>query len=174
VEDSAVFVGYSQPRWEVTLTNGIDLFNRRVHIVGLFDLKAGYYLLDGTDRIRCQSRNNCRGLVDPTAPLSDQAAVVALRESGTTTQWGFMDKADFIRLREASITYDLPVAWARAMRASTASVTLAGRNLWKSSNYAGVDPESNYITSTASSGTVNDFQTQPPPSYWTFRLNVTF
>jgi len=85
-----------------------------------------------------------------------------------------MDKADFIRLREASITYDLPVAWARAMRASTASVTLAGRNLWKSSNYAGVDPESNYITSTASSGTVNDFQTQPPPSYWTFRLNVTF
>jgi len=174
VGDTAVFVGRSQPRWEVTLTNGIDLFNRKVHIVGLFDLKAGYYLLDGTDRIRCQSRNNCRGLVDPTAPLSDQAAVVALRESGTTTQWGFMDKADFIRLREASITYDLPVQWARAMRASTASVTLAGRNLWKSSNYAGVDPESNYITNSASSGTVNDFQTQPPPSYWTFRLNVTF
>src|SRR3989441_13216683 len=61
--------------------------------------------------------------------LSDQAAVVALRESGTTTQWGFMDKADFIRLREASITYDFPVEWARAMRASAASVTLGGRNL---------------------------------------------
>ena len=172
VADNAVFVGYSQPRWEVTLTNGIQLFNRKVRIVGMFDLKAGYYLLDGTDRIRCQSRNNCRGLIDPTASLADQAAVVALRESGTTTQWGFMHKADFIRLREASITYDLPLEWARAMRASAVSVTLAGRNLWKSSNYPGVDPESNYITGVT--GTVSDFQTQPPPSYWTFRLNVDF
>jgi len=172
VADSAVFVGYSQPRWEVTLTNGVDLFNRKVHVVGMFDLKAGYYLLDGTDRIRCQSRNNCRGLIAPTASLEDQAAVVALRESGTTTQWGFMHKADFVRLREASITYDLPSEWARGMRASAVSVTLAGRNLWKSSNYPGVDPESNYIT--GATGTVSDFQTQPPPTYWTFRLSVTF
>ncbi len=148
--------------------------NRRVRIVGLFDLKAGHYLLDGTDRIRCQSRNNCQGLIDATASLADQAAVVALRESGTTTQWGFMHKADFIRLREASITYDLPSEWARAMRASGVSVTLAGRNLWKTTSYPGVDPESNYITSAASTGSVNDFQTQPPPTYWTFRLNVDF
>lgn len=174
VADSATFVGYSQPRWEVTLTNGIDLFNRKVRIVGMFDLKAGHYLLNGTDRIRCQSRNNCRGLVDPTAPLWEQARVVALRESGTTTQWGFMEHANFIRLREASITYELPGEWARAMRASHVSVTAAGRNLWKTSRYSGIDPESNYITNAASTGTVNDFQTQPPPTYWTFRLNVTF
>jgi TonB-linked SusC/RagA family outer membrane protein len=174
VGDTAVFVGPSQPRWEVTLTNGIDLFNRKLRIVGLFDLKAGHYLLNGTDRIRCQSRNNCRGLIDPTAPLWEQARVVALRESGTTTQWGFMEQADFIRLREASITYELPLQWARAMRASQVSVTLAGRNLWKTTDYSGIDPESNYITNTASRGTVNDFQTQPPPSYWTFRVNVTF
>jgi len=106
--------------------------------------------------------------------LWEQARVVALRESGTTTQWGFMEQADFIRLREASITYELPLQWARAMRASRASVTIAGRNLWKSTNYSGVDPESNYITNAASTGTVNDFQTQPPPSYWTFRVNVDF
>jgi len=174
VADSATFVGYSQPRWEVTLTNGIDLFNRKVRIVGMFDLKAGHYLLNGTDRIRCQSRNNCRGLVDPAAPLWEQARVVALRESGTTTQWGFMEKADFVRLREASITYELPGEWARAMRASRVSVTVAGRNLWKATGYSGVDPESNYISSAASTGAVNDFQTQPPPTYWTFRLNVDF
>ncbi len=174
VGDTMVFVGYSQPRWEVTLTNGIDLFNRKVRIVGLFDLKAGHYLLNGTDRIRCQSRNNCRGLVDPTASLQEQARVVALRESGTTTQWGFMEKADFIRLREASITYELPLQWAKAMRASQVSVTAAGRNLWKTTDYTGVDPESNYITNSASTGSVNDFQTQPPPSYWTFRVNITF
>jgi len=174
VADSATFVGPSQPRWEVTLTNGLDLFDRKVRVVGMFDLKAGYYLLNGTERIRCQSRNNCLGLIDPAAPLWEQARVVALRESGTTTQWGFMEQADFIRLREASIPYELPLQWARAMRASRASVTIAGRNLWKSTNYSGVDPESNYITNAASTGTVNDFQTQPPPSYWTFRVNVDF
>lgn len=174
VADSATFVGPSQPRWEVTLTNGLDLFDRKVRIVGMFDLKAGHYLLNGTERIRCQSRNNCLGLIDPAAPLWEQARVVALRESGTTTQWGFMEKADFIRLREASITYELPQEWARAMRASRVSVAIAGRNLWKSTNYSGVDPESNYITNSSSTGTVNDFQTQPPPSYWTFRVNVDF
>jgi TonB-linked SusC/RagA family outer membrane protein len=172
VADSAVFVGYANPRWEITYRTGFDLFNKRLRIVGLFDHKSGYYQLNGTDRIRCQSRNNCRGLVDPTAPLWEQARVVALRETPSGTQYGFIEKATYLRLREASATYEFPPAWARAFRADQLSFTIAGRNLWKATGFSGIDPEANYFE--GATGVVSNFQTAPPPTYWTFRLNVGF
>src|SRR5437763_2432340 len=83
-----VSVGSANPRWEITGPTGFDLLRKKVRVEGLFDAKTGFYQLDGTERIRCQSRLNCRAEFDPTAPLWQQAAVVALRESGTTTQYG--------------------------------------------------------------------------------------
>jgi TonB-linked SusC/RagA family outer membrane protein len=172
VADSMKFVGYANPRWEVTYTTGFDLFNKRLRVVGLLDHKSGYYQLNGTERIRCESRLNCRGLVDPTAPLWEQARVVALRETPSRTQWGFIEKATFIRLREVSATYDLPDRWARYFRASRLSFTAAGRNVWKGTAWSGMDPEANYFE--GATGTVSNFQTAPPPTTWTFRLNVGF
>src|SRR5216684_1044160 len=172
VADSAQFVGYAEPRWEVTYQTGFDLFNKRLHIVGLFDHKSGYFQLNGTERIRCQSRLNCQGLVDPTSPLWLQARVVALRETASGTQWGFIENATYIRLREASATYEFPAEWAHKFRAERLSFTIAGRNLWKASGFSGVDPEANYFE--GPTGIVSNFQTAPPPTYWTFRLNVGF
>jgi TonB-linked SusC/RagA family outer membrane protein len=172
VEDSAKFVGYANPRWEVTYTTGFSLFDGRLRLVGLFDHKSGYYQLNGTERIRCESRLNCLGLIDPAAPLWEQARVVALRETPSRTQWGFFEKATFIRLREASLTYDFPDAWARALRASRLSLTVAGRNVWKATGWSGMDPEANYFD--GATGVVSNFQTAPPPTYWTFRLNFGF
>ena len=172
VGPNMVFVGYANPRWEISGTTGFDLLDRKLRIEGLFDAKTGFYQLDGTERIRCQSRLNCRAEFDPTAPLWQQAAVVALRESGTTTQYGYIERADFLRLREASATYELPATVARAFRAERLSFTVAGRNLWKTTQFAGIDPEANYFG--GATGIVSNFQTQPPPTYWTFRLNVAF
>ena len=98
--------------------------------------------------------------------------MVALRESGTTTQYGYIERADFLRLREASATYELPATVARAFRADRLSFTVAGRNLWRTTKFAGIDPEANYFS--GATGIVSNFQTQPPPTYWTFRLNVAF
>ena len=172
VADSAKFVGYANPRWEVVYTTGWDLFKKKFRILALFDHKSGFYQLNGTERIRCESRLNCRGLVDPTAPLSEQARVVALRETPSRTQWGFIEKASFVRLRELALTYDLPQRWARMFSASRLSFTVAGRNIWKSTAWSGMDPEANYFD--GATGIVSNFQTAPPPTLWTFRLNVGF
>src|SRR5947209_6228177 len=56
VADDAQFVGYANPRWEITYTSGFDLFNRRLRLNFLFDHKSGYYQLNGPDRIRCESQ----------------------------------------------------------------------------------------------------------------------
>ncbi len=172
VGDSAVYIGPSNPTREITLTSGFDLFNRKLRITGSFDHKGGRYQLNGTERIRCESRLNCDGEIDPNAPLWKQARVVALRETAARTQYGFIEKAAFIRFREFSATYDLPEAWARSMRATRASITLAARNLFLITDYSGIDPESNYFS--GATGIQSDFQTQPPPTYWTLRVNLGF
>ena len=171
VGDTAEFRGYSLPRTEISLTNGIEFLNRKVRLTGLVDYKGGYKLYNNTERIRCQSRNNCRGLIDPNASLFEQARVVALRELGSlSTPDGFIEDASFFRLREVALTVTAPEAWARMAKASRLSATFSARNLATWTDYTGVDPESNY-----SSGDVpSDFQTIAPPTYFVLRLNVGF
>jgi TonB-linked SusC/RagA family outer membrane protein len=174
VADSAAFLGSSTPRYEVSLANGIDLFSRTLHLNALFDYKGGYTLLNSTERIRCSGRNNCRGASDPSAPLWMQARAVAVREDPSRTYYGFFEDASFLRFRELSMGYTLPQAvTARLGSSQSATINLAVRNLHVWTRYTGVDPESN--ASAGSTDTApSDFQTMPPPTYFTFRLNVSF
>jgi len=174
VGDSAVFMGYSFPRYAAALTNGFDLFRNQLHLSALFDYKGGNKLLNGTERIRCQSRNSCYGAFDKTAPLWQQARAVAVRENAYHTQAGYMEDASFVRFRELSVGYTLPPsALARSRVAKTATLTFAARNLHVWTKYSGLDPESN-----ADAGSTfnlpSDFQTLPPPTYFIFRLNLGF
>ncbi len=170
--DTPVFVGQQNPKTEISVSTGVDLFGRKLRVSGLVDYKGGHYQLNGSDRIRCESRLNCDGLIDPGAPLWKQARVVALRETAVRTQYGFIEKAAFLRFRELSVTYQLPDALARVMRAERVSVTAAGRNVFKITDYSGMDPESNYFE--GNTGVVSDFQTAPPVTYWTLRINIGF
>jgi len=169
VSDSVAFLGYSQPRTEITLTNGIDLFRRLVHISALVDHKGDYMLYNGTERIRCQNRLNCRGLADPSAPLDEQAAALAVTASASRTQAGYIEPASFWRLRELSVTLDAS-RFAHRVRGRSLSLTLSARNVKTWSSYSGLDPESNY----GQDDIPNDFQTLPPPSYFTARINLGF
>ncbi|HYW32236.1 MAG TPA: SusC/RagA family TonB-linked outer membrane protein [Gemmatimonas sp.] len=173
VTDTAVYIGPSVPINEFSFINGFDFLKGKLRINTMVDYKGGHYLLNGTDRIRCESRNNCRGAVDPTAPLALQAAALAVREHPSRTQGGFMEKADFVRFRELSVVYRVGERWAgRLAKARSLDVVLSARNLGLWSDYTGIDPESNYFG--GARGTVSDFQTAPPPSYFTIRFNLGY
>ena len=58
------------------------------------------------------------------------------------------------------------------MGASTASLTLAGRNLWTITDYSGVDPEVNAFGQ--DNFGASDFESQPQVRYWTARVNLSF
>lgn len=174
VADSSTFIGYSRPRYETSLSNALEFFNHTLRFNTLFDYKGGNKLLNGTERIRCSGRNNCRGAMDKTAPLDQQARAVVVREISSTLQSGYMEDASFVRFRELSVTYMLPSALLGKMNGSrTASLTFSARNLHTWTGYTGIDPESN-----ASAGTTNnlpsDFQTVPPPTFYILRLNLGF
>jgi hypothetical protein len=171
VEDSSTFVGYSIPKYEMTLTNGFNLFNNALRIQALVDYKGGHYLYNNTERFKCIDAANCRGRIDPSSPLFEQARVIAGAVRPERTLYGFMEKADFVRFRELSLTYNAPDSWVqRYAHVRGLGATLAARNLSLFTDYTGMDPESSYGQGDAP----QDFLTIPPPSYLTFRLNVRF
>jgi TonB-linked SusC/RagA family outer membrane protein len=173
VADSATFVGYNQPRHILALTSGFELLNRRLRIQALTDYRGGHYWYNNTERIRCVSRQNCNGLMNPNASFEEQAMVVATRDHPSRTLDGFLQKGDFVRLRELGATYQLPATWATLARARTASVTVTARNLGRWTRYRGVDPETDRLAS-QDSDAPDEFQTIGPPSYFVFRVNFGF
>jgi hypothetical protein len=171
VGDTAIFIGPNLPVNEYTLLSDLGLFKGKLQLRAALDRKSGHYQLNGTERIRCESRLNCQGEVDPSAPLWMQARVVALRETTARTQYGFIEKSAFTRLREVSATWELPNRVSGRMRAQRISLTAAVRNLKVWSPYSGIDPEAGYFEGT---DVQTDFQTQAPPTYFTLRANFTF
>lgn len=176
VTDTAVYQGRSLPHVEMSFTPAIDLFHEIVRVTAGFDYKGGFKLLNATERIRCQSRNNCRGLSDPTSTLFEQARVAALRDHPSRTQGGYIEKADYTKFRELAVTIAPPASWglSRVLRADRVSLTFAARNLHTWTDYSGIDPESAYFEGGAGNDIQTDFQTAPPPRYYTLRFNIGF
>ena len=173
VDTAFQFVGYNQPRHVVTTTGGFDLFRRALRVQALFDWRGGHKWYNNTERIRCASRANCNGLMNPNASFEEQAMVVATRDHPERTLYGFLQKGDFLRFREMSIAYRVPQRFASAMRASSAQFVVTARNLAVWSEYRGVDPETDRLAGT-SSDVPDEFQTFAPPSQLVFRFNVGF
>jgi hypothetical protein len=166
-----VFIGYSIPRYQIAVTNGLDFFDRHVRLSAMIDYSGGNKLYFNSERIRCSSRLNCRGIIDPTTPLWEQARTVALREDDSRTLAGYFRPADFVKFRELSLTLVAPDSWNRVLRGRNLSVSMAARNLgilW--TRYEGVDPEANSGTG----DTPTDFQGVAPPSYFMLRFNLGF
>jgi hypothetical protein len=174
VGDSAVFRGYHQPRYTFTWTTGVNLFQHRLRLSSLVDYRGGHLWYNNTERIRCVSRQNCNGLMNPSASFEEQAMVVATRDNPAKTLDGFFQPGWFWKLREVTATYSLGQNVAgRLFRGRDASLTFAARNLGTITRYRGVDPESDRTAGDASD-TPDEFQTLAPPSYFIFRLNVHF
>jgi TonB-linked SusC/RagA family outer membrane protein len=174
VDTVASFIGYNQPRQNVALTTGLELLNRRLRIQALVDFRGGHYWYNNTERIRCTSRQNCNGLMNPNASFAEQAMVVASRDDPTRSIAGYIQPGDYLRFRELAITYRLPTAVLNRLgKLSAVSLNLSARNIAHWTRYRGVDPETDRSAGDAND-TPDEFQTLGPPSYLIFRVNVGF
>jgi hypothetical protein len=139
-----------------------------VRVSGLVDYRGGHKQLNLTERFRCNFTQTCRGLQDATAPLDEQARAIATLLG---TEAGFVEDADFVKLRELAVTLNAPQNWAGRMGVSSVSLTLSGRNLATWTDYSGLDPEVNEAAASTNFST-DEFNTQPQVRYFTARLNV--
>lgn len=163
------FLGNPLPKRSLSVLPTLTLF-RNFRVNAVVDYRGGFYLYNGTEQFRCATTGTCRALYDPTASLDKQAAAIAARNYGTFA--GYMEKADFIRLRELALTVQLPQRYAQRLRARGMNLTLAGQNLALWSKYSGLDPELNFAGQ--SNQTYADFLTQPPVRRLTVRANLDF
>lgn len=170
VDSVPTYLGRAMPKLEATFTSGIDLFNRRVRLSGMVDYKGGFLVYNNSERIRCASRNNCSGLLNPQASHFEQARTVMVRETGSVA--GFFEDGDFLRFREAALTFQAPESWAnRVLGGRSITATMAARNLgmlW--TKYTGVDPEAYGTTGDQPSS----FQAFGPQTFYSFRLSFGF
>jgi TonB-linked SusC/RagA family outer membrane protein len=170
VGDTATYHGRAMPKYEATIMSGLDFWQRRIRLSGMLDYKGGFLVYNNSERIRCASRNNCSGLLNPNASHFEQARTVMVREYGSVA--GFFEDGDFLRFREAALTFQAPDAWAnRVLGSRSITATLAARNLgmlW--TKYTGVDPEAYGTTGDQPSS----FQAFAPQTFYSFRLSFGF
>jgi hypothetical protein len=174
-----VFRGSAIPTRELGLRTSVSLFEELFSVGALLDYRGGHWIENSTDSFRCAVLIYCRQLVDPSAPLEDQAKAAAYGYGDDLgiTEWGFFEPAWFIKLRELSLTFNAPDRIARALGASRASLTLSGRNLLTIDDYSGIDPEVNGFGQGREGGSnfaATDFFSQPQVRHWVARFNFGF
>lgn len=170
--DGFQFIGYSQPRDEVSISNGFDLLNRKLHIAALFDYKSGSSLLNNEEGFLCQQSTSCPETSTLNPPLWEQARAISSRDkSPLVSQWGYFEPFQFWRFRELTATYTLPDKLiGKIARAQGASLTLGVRNLHVWTKWTAADPEQNYSQGDVSSTLL----TAGPARYMTVRLNLHY
>lgn len=143
VGDSMVFVGQPVPDRQASFTNTFGFFGNRLKFMTMFDYQGGLGQVDMATVQRCYS-SRCRAMVDPTASLEAQAAVAVLFKSYPySTPYYFNQTVAWTRLRNLTVSYELPARFAEAVHATSARVSLMGQNLRLWSQYSGADPEVN-------------------------------
>lgn len=168
VSDTLVFNGNQIPTRTLAVNTSLTLFNNRIRLGGQLDYRGGHVSHNINDLFQCAFQVNCRALHDPNASLEDQAKAVA----GPRAFGAYVENAEHIRLREASVTYIAPVSLARAFGARSLNVTLTGRNLWlKKFGFKSWDPEN---VTQSRDDTQYNFVQQAQPVVGIFRINLGF
>lgn len=177
--DDMVYSGTRTPRYTASMKNffsyrGFDLSFMFVYYGGhvFRDVVAGY--MDGApgSNLNRKALNHWRQPGDENIP-----GVAPSFNRGiyyTNAQFWYsadthVKKADYIKLRDVSLSYNLPKDWLRKFAIESATLTCQVSNLWWWAANGDVDPEA-YTTSTYGRGAL----TLPVPTTYTFGLSVNF
>jgi hypothetical protein len=157
------YLGSPVPTRELGVSPSI-VFGRSLRVGALVDYRGGFRTFNSGGRLRCNTV--CAPLYDPNASEAEQARAVSA--SNATAPW--IEDASFVRLRELSVAWTIPPAWSKRLGARSSSVVLAGRNLFTSTDYTGLDPEGAYLGQTRIPQ--QDLFTLPLPRTVSLRLDV--
>jgi TonB-linked SusC/RagA family outer membrane protein len=186
VTEGREFFGNVLPTFEGNLSSTLTLF-RNLRLYASLDTKRGHKVRNFSDffretqLVRSDNRldtlklsryERLRRYGNPTAGQPAFVTPTGVGKTVNDVQEAYIQDGDFVRLREFSVTYALPLSVARVLRAAAASVTLAGQNLALWTDYEGFDPE--VVSAAGAAFQRDDFFTQPPTRRWVFRVNLTF
>jgi outer membrane receptor protein involved in Fe transport len=165
-----VYLGRGIPTVEGSFTNTFRYGPFRAY--GMIDYATGYKRLDNNLRIRCQIFYTCLEYLQPET--TDPRELVQMQTSGTLRDFVIKD-SKFAKLREVSLSFDVPSRFASRISASGITLTATGRNLHTWTPYTGLDPENQFISgATVSSNFGVDQAEYPQPTTFLFNVRVTY
>ena len=110
------------------------------------------------------------GVVNVTPVVQDQAWFRGQGSNfGGGAQIASMEPADWVRLRDVTLTYNLPKI---ANFITDGQIYFSGRNLWLDTPYTGIDPETNLGGATNAQGM--DYFNSPGTKSYTMGIKLTF
>jgi outer membrane receptor protein involved in Fe transport len=169
-------VGSPWPDAEQALTTTLTLFGR-IQLTALFDRTAGADLLNVTRAFRTPFQ-------DGSAGTDAYGREYAFRQVESTPEeqamierqyYGhFLESGDYVKLREMNVRYALPESLVARFGATSASITLAGRNLKTWSDFSILDPEMD-VQGSRDNFIRNNFAGSFPPlrTFW-LGVNLSF
>lgn len=169
LSDSAQYLGSPFPSTEINVIPALQL-GRFVRLTATLDHRGGQKIYNLTGVYRNSIFLNGSPVQQPSASNLFQQAAAQAATFGFNG--GYIEDASFTKLREVTVAFMLPQRFAARMRAQSATLTLAGRNLHTWTNYPGVDPEVN--AAAQDNFATADFLTFPSVRYFTARLALSF
>jgi len=158
-------IGDAYPDFQMSFSNDVEIGRFRVGM--LWDWKKGGDVINLTKLLFDAGQNSPDAADGGLSRLLNWAA-------GNTAQ--YLEDASYLKLREVSVSYDLPQRVVGSMFGSSARyarLTLAGRNLIRITPYDGYDPE---VSNFGNQAIVRNIDVAPfPPSRsWFLSIDVGF
>ena len=160
------YIGSPAPLREIGFSNTFTIF-RNFTVYAMLDYKGGHYLFNARERQRCINGLNCEFI---NTAGRDTIDIKAWRQA--TNFEPYIEKADFVKLRDLSFSFTIPRRYMHYFKGSDASLVLSGHDLALWSDYSGPDPEVNSYGGRLFGRA--DVYTMPMLRRWTLALNVGF
>jgi TonB-dependent starch-binding outer membrane protein SusC len=184
VSDTMEYVGPPNPTMEGNFNSTFTFF-KALRVYAQFDFMDNFIIYNNTDQFRERQMGTGERYVrrfdiltpeerlSRYGPFTNERTGAAVLNSAVNGAY-FQD-GSHVRFRELSVSYTVPRDFARRIGATSAVVTVGGRNLKLWTNYEGADPEALWGGGgDAAAFARQDFLTLPQTRRFLARLNLTF
>jgi TonB-dependent starch-binding outer membrane protein SusC len=170
--DTAMYVGNLEPDWNFGLSNTLEFGNLRIYGLVTAERGAVFANSDRPYRIRFQTGDEYLRTLDSNLEPTPQSD--SLRNYFTLVS--AEDSRDHVRIREVSVSYQVPDRWVSPVGMGRTTVTFSGQNLhwWDDCNcwdpsmrYRGGDSTQNFHLSSG-------FLAMPQPRRFVLSVRTNF
>jgi TonB-dependent SusC/RagA subfamily outer membrane receptor len=161
--DTMVYRGDATPKWRGSFTSNVRLY-RNLTISGMAEFATGMIAINFARgwAIGKLTGDEFLALLEKPTGKPTPASDSLLNMWNVVTNSGWVEKADWLKLREVSLSYRVPDAWVSRTGLRDTSIRLSGRNLalW-APHWTGPDPEVKYGGNSGDLDIGYDFNTMP-------------
>jgi TonB-linked SusC/RagA family outer membrane protein len=185
--DEMTELGTIQPEWTMGLTNTFTY--KGITLSALIDIKHGGKMWNGTKGALyyfgthkdTENRDQDYVFDGVLADGSKNTKVVKLDEAWRTSGEGsgftgasspYIEDAGWVRLREITLSYKFNPKFLEKTFINNLDVYFTGNNLWLSTDYTGIDPETSLTGASNAQGF--DYFNMPGTKSYTFGLKIGF